>query len=471
MSFAQERLWLLDRISPGLATFNMPVPLRLRGLLEVAVLERALEALEARHESLRTTLESRDEGVYQVVHPPAFRLEQKSLEGERDQAAALSREIDAAGRHLFDLEEGPLFRGFLLRLAADDHALVLNLHHAIADGWSIGVLFRELRELLAAFGGAGGAGQPSPLPPIALQYADFAAWQRSPAWAADFARQLAYWRERLADAPATLALPTDRPRPARASGRTGKIGLLVDPATALPLRNLAGRHGGSLFMPLLAAFKIVLARLAGQEDVLVGTPVAGRGRRELESLIGVFLNTLVLRTRITPELTFREAMLRVRETVLGATSHQDVPFEKLLAELQPGRQLGQSPLFQVFFNMANIPDLRFELPGLEVSFEAMPELGAKFDLNLYVLEQGENLMLSLIYDPDLFDRSRMRELMEQLGVVLEQAVEDPDRSGDGIRSDRPRPLAAGCPIRALPCPLAWPGSVTDLFSARAARHP
>jgi amino acid adenylation domain-containing protein len=461
-SYAQERLWLLDRFDPGGSTFNMPVPLRLRGRLDLDLLERALAAIEERHESLRTNFESREGEVFQVVHPPRFRLEQISLENEADQAAALRCQIDDAGRHAFDLERGPLFRGTLLRLAPAEHVLVLNLHHAIADGWSIGILFRELRHFLEASVPA--------LAPLALQYADFAAWQRSEAWSADFGRQLAYWRERLAGAPAQLALPTDRPRPAATGTRTGKIGLRLEKETESALRALAGRLGCSLFMPLLAAFKILLARLAGQDDLTVGTPVAGRHRRELEDLIGIFLNTLVLRTKISPEASFREILLRVRETVLGATAHQDVPFERLLAELQPERQLNQTPLFQVFFNMANIPDLRFELPGLEVGFEAMPELGAKFDLNLYVLEEGQDLALSLVYNSDLFDQVRMFELMEQLESVLEQAAADPERPV--VAFDLVTRKARGrLPDPRAPLPLDWPGSAARLFAARAAATP
>ena len=465
VSFAQERLWLLDRLSPGASAFNMPIPLRLRGRLEVGLLVRALEEIERRHESLRTTFQVWEEGIFQVLNEPRFRLEKVDLGAAADPAAALAAAIEEEARFPFDLERGPLFRGLLLRLADHDHVLVLNVHHVISDGWSSGVLFRELRTLLTAFAD----GAPSPLPPLALQYCDFAVWQRASSSSEAFAQQLSYWRGRLAGASESLALPTDRPRPPQTGSRSGALAQPISAATTAALRQLASRHGCSLFMPLLTAWKVLLYRLSGQQDILVGTPVAGRNRRELEDLIGIFLNTLVLRTQLAGELAFRQALLRVRDTVLGATANQDVPFEQLLIELQPERHLSQSPFFQVFFNMANIPDLRFELPGLEVALEAMPEIGSKFDLNLYVFEDGDALALSLVYNPDLFDRARLRALLAQYLEILEQAVAEPETRLDDF--DLARPALAILPDPRAPLAATYGGGIAEVFAARAAAQP
>jgi amino acid adenylation domain-containing protein len=469
LSFGQERLWLLDRLTPGGTAFNMPFPLRLRGSLDTDALERALASLVERHESLRTTFRLEGEAPVQIVSPVlSFSLERHDLSHlpETEREAAASALVDRLSTLSFDLENGPLYRAFLIRLGPDHHLLLQNLHHIISDGWSTGVLFRELRELLAAELEA----RPSSLPAPSLQYADFALWQREQLQGEKLERQLSYWRERLEDAAPTLGLPMDRPRPLKTGERNGSLLLEVGESAAAGLRALANRHGASLFMVLLAAWKLLLFRLSAQEDILVGSPIAGRLRRETENLVGFFLNTLVLRTRIAPSLSFRELLLLVRDTVLGATGHQELPFEKLLIELQPERQLSQTPFFQVFFNMANIPDLRFELPGLEVEMLPIPEVGSKFDLNLYVFENDDELTFNLIYNPDLFDRARVREMLGQFREILTQAAAEPETRVGAF--DLVTPEAR----RYLPDPRAplltdWPGSVPELFAARAAEAP
>ncbi len=314
-------------------------------------------------------------------------------------------------------------------------------------------------------------GRPAALPPPSLQYADFALWQREQLRGDKLERQLGYWRDRLAGAAPTLGLPADRPRPVKTGDRNGALPLSLDEALTRDLRQLATRHGASLFMVLLAGFELLLHRLAGQEDILVGSPIAGRQRRETEDLVGFFLNTLVLRTAVTPRPAFRELLLAVRETVLGATAHQDLPFEKLLIELQPERQLGQTPFFQVFFNMANIPDLRFELPGLEVEMLPIPEVGSKFDLNLYVFDNGHGgLELNLVYNPDLFDRARVRGNARPAARHPGPGDRRSGTPGGRFRPGQPRPPAPACPTRGRPC--RTPGrAACPSFSPPAPRRP
>src|SRR5215217_1019388 len=348
LSFAQERLWFVDRLEPGSAVYNIPVEWRLGGALDEAALERALGEIVRRHEALRTTFREVDGSPVQVIAPfGGFTLRLDDLSGlaDADREVEVRRRAGEEAARPFDLSAGPLFRAALLRLGEEDHVLLLSMHHIVSDGWSTGVLFRELSALYAAYL----AGRESPLPELPVQYADYAVWQREQLAGEVLDRQLAYWKERLAGAPELLELPTDHPRPAVQTYRGATVLVELSLQLLERLQALGQSEGATLYMVLLGAFQVLLGKYAGSEDVVVGTPIAGRTRRETEELIGFFVNTLVLRTDLSGNPSFRETLRRVREVTLGAYAHQEVPFEKLVAELQPERSLSHSPLFQVMF--------------------------------------------------------------------------------------------------------------------------
>jgi amino acid adenylation domain-containing protein len=471
LSFAQERLWFVDRLEPGSAVYHMPAHYLLRGPLDVDSLHRALSEVVRRHETLRTALPFTGEQPVQRILPrapvelPLHDLSAIADEGERDAAAeAVMRDVAVRA---FDLGRGPLFRAALVRTAADEHVLSVNLHHVISDGWSTGVLWNELSALYAAFA----EGRPSPLPEPALQYGDFAVWQR--AWLAGevLEAQLAYWRRRLAGAPPLLELPTDRPRPAVQTYAGAAESVVLEGDDAQAVLALARRQGATLFMVLLAAMNVVFSRLAGQDDVVIGTPIAGRTRAETEGMIGLFLNSLALRTDLSGEPTFRELLRRVRETTLEAYAHQDLPFERILEELAPERSLSHSPLFQVMLNFANFAEGELSLPGLEVeAVGGAGEVASKFDLTLYAGEAPDGIGLHLVYNTALFDAPRIRGMLAQLTAVLRQAAEEVDRPvhGYSLLTDDARALL---PDPAAPLSAEWRGSVPAIFARHAARTP
>ncbi|MET0395249.1 MAG: non-ribosomal peptide synthase/polyketide synthase, partial [Longimicrobiaceae bacterium] len=479
-SFAQQRLWVVDRLEPGSAAYNMPFALRLRGALDAAALRAGLDALVRRHETLRTTFAERDGAPVQVIHPatpvPLPVVDLRALPDVEREAAAGRLAAEESLRP-FDLARGPLLRSTLLRLAADDHVLCFTLHHVVSDGWSMGVLVRELSALYDACS----RGEPTPLAELAVQYADYAVWQR--AWLSGevLERQLGYWREKLGGAPPLLEIPTDRPRPAALGQRGASRSLRIDPPVASGLRALGHREGATPFMILLAGFAALLGRYSGQADVVVGTPIANRTRRETEGLIGFFLNTLALRTDLSGDPTFRELLGRVRETTLGAYAHQDLPFERVLEELQPVRSLSYSPVFQVMLNLQNFTE---ESPA-DLGGARMEPFGetaslAKYDLTLYAHESDGGIRLNLVYNADLFEDARMAELLGHLRVLLGAVVSDPglrisavplltaqerrERSGRarGVTTDRPfAEFARGEMEQTIPA----------RFEARARLHP
>ncbi|HEU4754210.1 MAG TPA: condensation domain-containing protein, partial [Armatimonadota bacterium] len=366
LSFAQERLWFLDRLEPGSATYNILAAWRLGGALDERALERSLGEIVRRHEALRTTFTEVDGSPVQVIAPSgafALPVEDLSALSGADREAALRRRAGDEARRAFDLSAGPLFRAALLCLGEEEHVLLLSMHHIVSDGWSMGVFFRELSALYAAYR----EGRESPLPELAVQYADYAVWQREQLAGEVLDRQLAYWRERLADAPALLELPTDHPRPGVQTFRGAHEPIELPLELLERLRALGRSEGATLYMTLLSAFQVLLGRYAGSEDVVVGSPIAGRTRGEVEELIGFFVNTLVLRTDLGGDPSFREVLGRVREATLGAYEHQELPFEKLVAELQPERSLSHSPLFQVMFTLQNDGAGESALAGLEMS--------------------------------------------------------------------------------------------------------
>ncbi|HSF41682.1 MAG TPA: amino acid adenylation domain-containing protein, partial [Thermoanaerobaculia bacterium] len=465
LSFSQERLWFLDQLMPGVATYNLPTPFRLRGPLDLGALARSFGEIVRRHEALRTRFEERDGTPVQVIDPPRpWALPVVDLTEVPEEALRLTAE--EAGRP-FDLQKGPLLRTTLLRLSPEDHGLLVNAHHIVTDGWSVRILSKELVTLYEAFA----AGRPSPLPELPAQYADFARWQRERLSGAELERQVDYWRARLGDDPPALDLPLDRPRPALQTYRGASVSTVLPRDLSERIRRLGLASRASLFMTLLAGFEVLLHRQSGQDDILVGTPVAGRVRSDVEDLIGFFLNTLVLRTDLSGHPSFRELLLRVRETAVGAYAHQEVPFEKLLGALQPERDLSRTPLFQVFFNLANFPDLGARLPGgLTVESLGDVEAESKFDLTVYAAEAGDGIRLHFVYNADLFDAPRIEEMLRQYRAVLERVVEDPEARVDEIPLVTPE-AAAVLPDPRAPLGDEWRGAVHELFLDHARRHP
>ncbi len=468
LSFAQQRLWLLDRLEPGTTAYNIPAQARLRGRLDILALELAIDGILRRHDALRTTFSEQGSQPVQVIAPAeSFRLPVADLVGlpEELRRAEELRLLAASGLP-FDLERGPLFRAALVRLAAGEHLLLLDMHHIVSDGWSFGVFFRELTALYESFH----EGRVSSLPELPVQYPDFAVWQRGWLQGAALDEQLAYWRERLAEAPAELELPLDRVRPAVQAHRGGSVQADLPSGLVARLRELALHEGASPFMTFLAAFQLLLSRLSGQDDVVVGSPSAGRSRSDIEGLIGMFLNTLVLRTSLSGNPTFRELLGRVKEVVLGAYRYQAIPFERLLEELQPERQLSRTPIFQVLFNFVSLSNLQMSLSGVEVDLIESAEAESKFDFTLYVNELPDSLRFDLVYNADLFEPERMAQMLHQLEHLLAQAAADPDRR-IGEMSLVTTAAASLLPDPAQPLGGEWRGAIHQALSRTAAEHP
>ncbi len=425
LSFAQQRLWFLDQLEGRSAAYNVPAAFRLTGPLDVEALGRAFEEIQRRHETLRARFTVAAGvpglGVAEAAVPLA-RVDLPGRAGE-EREAEWRRVSQGLMDEPFDLEREALVRGALLRLAETEHVLLVVVHHIVSDGWSMEIFLREMRDLYAAFR----AERPSPLPELAVQYADFAHWQRGWLRGPALESQTAYWKRRLFGMPERVGFPADRPRPARQSFRGGRQTRRLSAGLSRDLRALGRSAGVTLFMTLLAAFKVLLGRHAGVEDVVVGTPIAGRTRTELEGLIGFFVNTLVLRTDLSGRPSFRELLGRVREVALEAYAHQDVPFEKLVEELQPERDLGRNPLFQVMFNFIGLEAAALELEGLVVQALPGPEPTSKFDLTLYARDAPTGIELSAVYNVDLYEPARIAELLDQLERLLSQAVSSPDQ--------------------------------------------
>jgi len=424
LSFAQEQLWFLDRLQPGGTAYNLVAGLRLWGGVDEAALELALAEVVRRHESLRTVFREVDGVPVQGIVPfDGFPLPVEDLSGMDGEAreAELRRRTAREGAHRFDLAAGPLFRASLLRLGEEEHVLLFCTHHVVSDAWSHNVLFRELSILYDAFR----EGRPSPLAELPVQYADYAAWQRSQPPGADGWR-LAYWKRQLAGMPELLDLPTDRPRPAEPSFRGARVPVEVPPGVVDRLRELARTEAATLHMVVLAAFQALLSRYAGTRDVAVGNPVGGRARRETEGLIGLFVNTLVLRTDLSGDPTFRELVGRARETSLDAYQHQEVPFERVVAELRPSRSLSHSALFQVMLQLDDAADATVRWGGLRMEAVAVEPETAQFDLTLALRAHGGGLVGALEYATDLFGEGTARRMADHLGRVLEQVAAAPD---------------------------------------------
>ncbi|HEU5188161.1 MAG TPA: amino acid adenylation domain-containing protein [Methylomirabilota bacterium] len=470
-SFAQERLWFLDQLDPGRSDYNIATGWRITGPLDAGALAHALEWLTERHEILRTSLVGRDGRAWQSVAP---RLSVPFEATDLEPLDAAARELEAdrltaeeAHRH-FDLEHGPLWRCRLLRFGAEQHVLLATMHHIMSDGWSMDVFAREL----SAGYRAALAGRRPTAPPLAIQYADYSAWQRERMEGGALEPLLTHWRARLAGAPPSLALATDHPRPARPRGRGRRLPFALSPGVAAALRALARREGATLFMTLLAGFSLLLHRRTAQTDLLIGAPMASRSRPETEGLIGLFLDTLVLRVDCANRPTFRELLARVRATAFDAYAHQELPFEKLVEALRPNRGGPTAPIVTAFINLHNQPASPLRLDRLSLTPMGLFGGGAKFDLNLGLDESAAGISGSLTYDTDLFEPETMTALLAQFASVLEHAAADPDRRLDEI-SLVPAPERATLVARGrgphAPAPRA--PSVPALVEAQGMRTP
>ena len=423
-SFAQERLWFLAQLDPGDPAYNSPYALRLRGALNVKALENALNAIVARHESLRTALVSRHGHPSQVITAQAgvaLGITDLSHVAAEARTTAARRAACEESRKPFDLTAGLMIRARLLRLAEEDNILLLALHHIATDGWSEAVLYRELSALYSDFC----ASRSSSLAPLAIQYADFACWQRERVSGETLDQQLRYWRKQLAGAETTLALPTDHPRSPVWRSCGARVPLSLSREMGDSLLALSRKCGATLYMTLTAALNVLLYRYTHQEDILLGSPIANREQSELEGLIGFFANTIVLRIRLAGNPTFTELLERVRKTTLEAYEHQDVPFEKLVEELHPERDLSHNPLAQVVFAFQNVPRRQLELPGLAVEPFEVDNGTAKFDLMFAINETPDGLSGFLEYSTDLFERSTIERMLAHFRVLLDAITADP----------------------------------------------
>ena len=473
LSFSQERLWFLQQLDPDDTSYNVLLAVRLEGALDVPALERTLTEIVRRHEVLRTTFALAGEHPVGVIHDPArVSLPILSLGAlppeERD--AAVRRELDAESHQPFDLARGPVLRARILGLGDHEQVLVMCMHHVVSDGWSSGILAREIRVLYGAFL----AGEPSPLPELPIQYADYAAWQRQQIRGEELDRQLAYWKEQLAFAPPHLELPTDRPRPPVRSTRGARLSTMVAPEVMSALAELTRSAGATPFMTLLAAFDVLLHRYTGQDDLVVGSPIAGRGRPEIEGLIGFFVNTLILRTRLTDELTFRALLGHVKEVCLGAYAHQDVSFERLVQELAPGRDRSRSPLFQVLVSLQNAPVEQVQLTGLAQRGVGIDTGTSKYDLTLMLGEGPRGLRVSLEYASDLFDAATIQRMLGHFRTLLEGALASPDAplwQLPLLGNEERRTLLVSWNDTAADYPRDLPAHAHALFEAQAARTP
>ncbi|MFD0648201.1 condensation domain-containing protein [Streptomyces malaysiensis subsp. malaysiensis] len=426
LSYPQQRLWFLDSFAPDSAEYTTPLALRMRGALDVDALGAALTALVARHESLRTTFDAVDGRGVQIVHDPwEIRLDPYDLShlptDEREMELAELLEYERA--RPFDLRRGPLLRTGLVRLGAQEHILSLTLHHIITDGWSTGVLTGDLRELYRA----ALSGGPAALPPLPVHYADFAAWQRAELTAPRAEEELAYWTRQLAEVP-PLEVPTDRPRPEVRTKYGATVEFTVPAEVSLRLKEFGRARGTTLFMTLVAASQILLARLSGGRDIAVGTVTSGRERAEVQRLIGFFVNTLVLRSTVDPRARFGDFLTEVRGTVLDAFAHQAVPFERVVDEVRPPRDTSRTPLFQAMVVLQNAPGRTLELPGLELADVELDTGTAAFDLTFEFAEAEGGVLRGLIgYSTDLFDAPTVERMGTALRALLAGIAEDPER--------------------------------------------
>ena len=469
LSFAQQRLWFLDQFAPTIL-YNFPERCRLEGRLDLDALNRAINEITRRHEVLRTRFEVEDGQPVQVIDEwESRRLERIDLTGltREEREAEARRMAREEAEKSFDLSRGPLLRVKVLSLIRTNTRCFYTMHHIVSDAWSVGILVREFGALYQAYS----AGELSPLPELEIQYADYAVWQRNYLQGDVLERQLSYWRKQLEGAP-PLELPIDHPRPALASYRGANLNFEVSKEVAEGLQALSRREGVTLFMSLLAAFQTLLMRYSGQEDISVGSPIANRTRAESEALIGFFTNTLVLRTQVEGELSFRELLGRVREICLGAYAYQDMPFEHLVEQLQPERDLSRQPLFQVMLTLQNAPSEWLRSSGLRLSNLEVPDQTSKFDLFLSATETGDRLSCNLDYNTDLFEATTAGRMTEHLKMALRSIVANPQTTLSELEllsQDERRQILHERNQTAVTS--ATHGCIHQLFEAQADRTP
>ena len=426
LSFAQHRLWFTQQLEPASTLYNVSFAVRLIGDLDVSALEKTLNEIIRRHETLRTTFVTTDHEPVQIINSPAsLRLEVQDL-SQIEESLRIAEVMDLAKQDQtqpFDLSRDQLLRVRLLRLRRSEHVILLTMHHIVTDAWSTEVLIKEVAALYTAYV----QGQPSPLTKLPVQYADFAIWQREWLSGEVLESQLEYWRQRLAGAAPVLELPTDKPRPAVRTfvGATHNISLSADITKGL--RQLSRQEGTTLFMTVLAAWQLLLQRYVQQDDIIVGTEVANRSRRETEGLIGFFVNQLVLRTDLSGNPTFRELLRRVKDVCLEAYAHEDLPFEKLVAELEPERSASHAPFYQVVFSLQPAPQFELEMPGLKLEILELENTKAKFDLSLDLQDSGSDLSGIIGYSTDLFTPRTIERMVSHLITLVEAIVADPEQ--------------------------------------------
>jgi hypothetical protein len=417
LSYAQQRLWFLDQLEPNNPFYNNPAAVRLSGELNVAALEQSLTEIVVRHETLRTTFPTVNSQPVQVISSPGpftlpvFDLVELRGPAQEEKVRQLVREEAANG---FDLKTGPLLRARLLRLGEREHVLSLTMHHIVSDGWSMGVLVRELCALYEAFS----QGHESPLAALGVQYADYAQWQREHLAGAVLEQQLEYWREQLAGAPALLELPADHARPAVQSFRGARESMQLGAELTRELQELSRAEGVTLFMSLLAGFAVLLSRYTGRQDIVVGTDVANRNRKETEGLIGFFINQLVLRVDLSGNPTVSQLLSRVREITLGAYDLQDVPFDKVVETVRPARSLQYSPLFQIKLCLQNMPAEKIDLRGLSLSLLKNESTTSQLDFTLNLVDDKQELKGIAEYNTDIFNSGTIQRLLERFKFVL-----------------------------------------------------
>ncbi|MGA4195177.1 amino acid adenylation domain-containing protein, partial [Ralstonia nicotianae] len=471
LSFAQQRLWFLAQMEGGSEAYHIPVGLRLKGELDEDALRRSLDRIVARHEALRTRFEVQEGQAVQFIVPAdvGLTLEWVDLSTEEASEHQLGLQAEAEARTPFDLEQGPLIRGRLVKLGEQEHVLLITMHHIVSDGWSQGVLARELGALYEAYR----AGNADPLPALPIQYADYAVWQRRWLESGELQRQGAYWEQALAGAPTLLGLPTDRARPPQQDYAGGSVEVVFDAELSTGLRTLSQRHGTTLFMTVLAGWSALLSRLSGQEEVVVGSPVANRTRSEVEGLIGFFVNTLALRVEVSGA-TVSELLGRVKAKVLEAQAHQDLPFEQVVERVRPVRSLSHSPVFQAALSWLNTEavGLSLELEGLTIEGVGAGQAAAKFDLTLELRETSEGLTGSLDYATALFDRETVERYLGYLQRLLAAMVENDSQQVSRIglldKDERAQLLESWNETKA-----AYPDASTihGLFEAQVRRTP